>query len=84
MAVLPETHPLAAADGVPVERLGDEPFVDLPARTSARSLHDAVEDTCAAHGFRPRVALEVSETATLVSFVAAGLGVSLVPASVAR
>ena len=27
----------------------------------------------------PRVALEVSETATLVSFVAAGLGVSLVP-----
>jgi DNA-binding transcriptional LysR family regulator len=28
------------------------------------------------------VALEASETATLVSFVAAGLGVSLVPASV--
>ena len=45
-------------------------------------LHDAVEDACAAHGFKPLAAHEVAETATLVSFVAAGLGVSLVPASV--
>ena len=45
-------------------------------------LHDAVEDACAAHGFKPVAAHEVAETATLVSFVAAGLGVSLVPASV--
>ena len=45
-------------------------------------VHDAVEDACAAHGFEPRAAHEVSETSTLVSFVAAGLGVSLVPASV--
>ena len=45
-------------------------------------MHDAVEDACAAHGFRPIAAHEVAETATLVSFVAAGLGVSLVPASV--
>ena len=45
-------------------------------------LHDAVEDACAAHGFEPVAAHEVAETATLVSFVAAGLGVSLVPASV--
>lgn len=42
-------------------------------------VHDAVEDACAAHGFTPRTAHEVAETATLVSFVAAGLGVSLVP-----
>ena len=45
-------------------------------------LHDAVEAAGAAHGFLPRVELEVSETATLVSFVAAGMGVSLVPESV--
>src|SRR5262249_731557 len=45
-------------------------------------LHDAVEDACAAHGFKPLAAHEVAQTATLVSFVAAGLGVSLVPASV--
>jgi DNA-binding transcriptional LysR family regulator len=81
VAVLPKAHRLAAADAVPLEQLEDEPFVMYPSHFRS-VLHDAVEDTCAAHGFRPRVALEVSETATLVSFVAAGLGVSLVPDSV--
>jgi DNA-binding transcriptional LysR family regulator len=81
VAVLPETHALAAADSVPLEELEEEPFVVYPSHFRS-VVHDAVEETCAAHGFLPRVALEVSETATLVSFVAAGLGVSLVPESV--
>jgi DNA-binding transcriptional LysR family regulator len=81
VAVLPGAHPLAAADAVPLEELEGEPFVVYPSHFRS-VLHDAVEETCAAHGFLPRVALEVSETATLVSFVAAGLGVSLVPESV--
>ena len=81
VAVLPEAHPLAEADSVPLEELEGEPFVVYPSHFRS-VVHDAVEATCAAHGFHPRVALEVSETATLVSFVAAGLGVSLVPESV--
>ena len=81
VAVLPESHRLARAAAVPLEELRDEPFVTYP--SPFRSVvHDAVEEMCAAHGFRPRVALEASETATLVSFVAAGIGVSLVPDSV--
>jgi DNA-binding transcriptional LysR family regulator len=83
VAVLPADHPLAELDEVPVQRLAGEPFVTYPSHFRS-VLHDAVEDTCAAHGFTPTVALEVSETATLVSFVAAGIGVSLVPASVTR
>jgi DNA-binding transcriptional LysR family regulator len=81
VAVLPEAHPLATADAVPLEELKGEPFVVYPSHFRS-VVHDAVEETCEAHGFLPRVALEVSETATLVSFVAAGLGVSLVPESV--
>jgi len=81
IAVLARTHRLAAVDAVPLEELADEPFVVYPSHFRSVT-HDAVEETCAAHGFLPRVALEVSETATLVSFVAAGVGVSLVPASV--
>ena len=81
VAVLPESHRLAAASVVPLEQLRDEPFVTYPSHFRS-VLHDAVEETCDAHGFRPRVALEASETATLVSFVAAGIGVSLVPDSV--
>jgi DNA-binding transcriptional LysR family regulator len=81
VAVLPAGHPLAAAEAIPLAELRDEPFVTYPSHFRS-VLHDAVEDACAAHGFKPRPAHEVSETATLVSFVAAGLGVSLVPASV--
>jgi len=44
---------------VPLEQLEEGPFVMYPSRFRS-VLHDGVEDTCAAHGFRPRVALEVS------------------------
>jgi DNA-binding transcriptional LysR family regulator len=81
VVVLPQAHPLAAEDAVPLEELAGEPFVVYPSHFRS-VVHDAVEETCEAHGFLPRVALEVSETSTLVSFVAAGLGVSLVPESV--
>jgi len=81
IAVLPQSHPLANSDAVPLEQLKDDPFVAYPSHFRS-VLHDAVEDACAAHGFKPLAAHEVAETATLVSFVAAGLGVSLVPASV--
>ena len=81
IAVLPESHRLADSEAVPLEMLAQEPFVTYPSHFRS-VLHDAVEDACAAHGFEPLAAHEVAETATLVSFVAAGLGVSLVPASV--
>ncbi len=81
VAVLPEAHPLAAEDAVRLEALAGEPFVTYVSHFRS-VVHDAVEDACAAHGFEPLAAHEVAETATLVSFVAAGLGVSLVPASV--
>jgi len=81
VAVLPRSHPLADSEAVPLELLNGEPFVTYPSHFRS-VLHDAVEDACAAHGFKPLAAHEVAETATLVSFVAAGLGVSLVPASV--
>lgn len=47
-----------------------------------RSASSVCSDACAAHGFKPRADHEVAGTATLVSFAAAGLGVSLVPAPV--
>jgi DNA-binding transcriptional LysR family regulator len=80
VAALPADHALAALERVPVARLADEPFIVYP--SSARSVvHAAVDATCADQGFSPIVAMEVAETSTLVSFVAAGVGVALVPAS---
>jgi DNA-binding transcriptional LysR family regulator len=81
IAVLPTSHPLAESEVVPLEQLEGEPVVTYPSHFRS-VLHDAVEDACEAHGFNPQAAHEIAETATLVGFVAAGLGVSLVPASV--
>jgi DNA-binding transcriptional LysR family regulator len=83
LAVLPAAHPLSEQAEIRVADLADSPFVAYP--SAARSvLHEAVEKICQEHGFHPRVQLEVAETATLVAFVAAGIGVSLVPAAVAN
>ncbi len=80
VAVLPASHPLARLDRVPVASLENEPFITYPAHFRS-VVHDAVAATCAEHGFSPIVAMEVGETSTLVSFVAADAGVALVPAS---
>lgn len=81
IAVLPEAHPLAQSASIRLGDLRDEPFISYPSHRRS-VVHDAVFDTCEQAGFRPTKVQEVAETSTLVSFVAAGLGVALVPASV--
>ena len=78
IAVLPATHPLAGRDGIRLEDLRHEPFITYPSRHRS-VLHDATFDACQRAGFVPQVVQEVRETSTLVVFVAAGLGVALVP-----
>jgi len=80
VVALPHGHRLARLDRVPVADLADEPFIAYPSHFRS-VLHDAVENTCAQNGFVPVVAIEVAETSTLISFVAADVGVALVPAS---
>jgi DNA-binding transcriptional LysR family regulator len=81
VAVLPESHPLARRSSVVLADLADEPFITYPSH-QASVTHDAVIEACERAGFVPREPQEVAETSTLVSFVAAGLGVALVPESV--
>ncbi|HVE62292.1 MAG TPA: LysR family transcriptional regulator, partial [Mycobacteriales bacterium] len=81
IAVLPEQHALARSQTVPLGGLAEEPFVFYPSHFRS-VVHDAVLNACRNAGFEPRQKHEVGETSTLVAFVAAGLGVALVPASV--
>lgn len=81
IAVLPEHHTLADRDRVRLSDLRDDPFITYPSRNRS-VVYDAVIETCQRAGFVPASVHEVAETSTLVSFVAAGLGVALVPASV--
>jgi DNA-binding transcriptional LysR family regulator len=82
IVVLPEGHRLTRRKRLRVADLRSEEFIMHPA--SGRSvMHDAVWSLCRDAGFEPRVRQEVAETSTLVTFVAAGLGVAVVPAPVA-
>ncbi|HEX8034161.1 MAG TPA: LysR family transcriptional regulator [Ktedonobacterales bacterium] len=80
IVALPESHPLAALERVPLPRLGGEPFILQP-RHHGWGYYDAIIAVCHAHGFSPLVRQEAQELHTIIGLVAAGLGVSLVPAS---
>lgn len=81
--VLPDTHALARVKSVAVERLADEPFLIVP-RHQVAVLHDSIVQRCQAAGFTPKVGLEVYLQQTIINFVAEGLGVAFVPASMRR
>jgi DNA-binding transcriptional LysR family regulator len=80
---LSQSHPLAALRRVPLERLADEPFVLFPAEVGP-GLHAQVLAICRTAGFTPRVVQESRELYTTVSLVEAGLGVTIVPASIEK
>ena len=81
VAALPAEHPLAARRRLHAEDLRGETFVILARRDSPglfASLSSAMGDA----GGVPEDVLEVAEMQTIISLVAGGFGVSLVPASV--
>ena len=82
IVALPEGHRLADRRRIRVADLRHEDLVMHPAR--GRSvMHGLVTSLCREAGFLPRVRHEVAETSTLVTFVASGLGVAVVPEPVA-
>jgi DNA-binding transcriptional LysR family regulator len=77
---LPAHHRLAAQPYISVEELRDEDFIMHPA--FGRSvMYQTVTKLCRDAGFDPRVRHQVSETSTLLAFVASGLGVAILPES---
>jgi len=83
VAVLPATHPLARLERIPPLRLGAEPLVLFP-RAQAPGLHDRLLASLSGPGGPPSVVQYAPETQTIVSLVAAEMGVSVVQASVQR
>jgi DNA-binding transcriptional LysR family regulator len=82
LAALPEGHHLALEDGppLPLAALAGEAFV-LYRRRSGPGLYDAILAACRDAGFAPVIAQEAPRLPATLSLVAAGLGVSVVPAS---
>ncbi|WP_270935934.1 LysR family transcriptional regulator [Falsiroseomonas oryzae] len=83
-AALPSGHPLAGSESpLPLGMLADEPLLILP-RGISPAYSDAMVAACRAAGFTPRVVREVGSAMAQLGFVAAGLGVALVSAGMAR
>ncbi|MGY4767450.1 LysR substrate-binding domain-containing protein [Kribbella sp. CWNU-51] len=76
VAVLPARHRLAGRKRIRLAELADEPFV-FYSRPSGPAVHDTIVGFCRAAGFVPRIEQEAADVQTIVSLVAAGLGVSL-------
>jgi DNA-binding transcriptional LysR family regulator len=78
LLMLPANHPLAERLEVPLSALAGEPLIVFPAAPRP-SWADTVIAACRQAGFEPRVVQEAMESATVVSFVAAEVGLALVP-----
>jgi DNA-binding transcriptional LysR family regulator len=79
---LPADHRLRRQRTVDPASLEDEPFV-LFSRRMGNLAYDRTIRCCLDAGFQPHIVQEAPQFPTLIRLVAAGLGVSLVPAGVA-
>ncbi|MEC3982021.1 LysR family transcriptional regulator [Amycolatopsis sp. H20-H5] len=76
-AVLPKSHPLARKRVLDLAELADEPWVGVDWLPG--SCRDILVNACGAAGFVPNFVVETEDYQTAQGFVAAGMGVSLIP-----
>lgn len=76
--VVSERHPLAEVSAVHLEQLHAETFIANPLSYNLRQL---TEHWCRQAGFRPNVAIEITEFATIRELIDRGLGVAFLPRS---
>jgi DNA-binding transcriptional LysR family regulator len=81
IVALPEYHPLAAIDHISVKMLADEQFILSPPRLRL-AWYDQVTCLCQEAGFFPEISQQAVHVDTILSLVAMGMGITLLPASV--
>jgi len=83
LCFLPAGHPLAGARSLALKTLAEESFIAVsPDSAPAFAAH--VRDLCKTAGFRPRVILESPRAQAVALMVAAGSGIAILPAALAR
>lgn len=80
-AAVSADHPLARRRSLPLALLCEQPVISLPVGTGLRTRFDTV---CAAAGLNPRIAFEATSPLELAELARHGLGVAIVPESMAR
>lgn len=81
VAVFPKSHPAALhSDSLSLSTLRNDPFI-LSMVEQGTSLHGAIINACNSEGFIPNVIMTVPHILSILTLVASGVGVSLVPSS---
>jgi len=80
VVALPERHPAAACEEIDLAILKDEPFLLFP-REIGPTLYDTIVEACRNAGFEPAIGQLAPQIGSIITLVAAELGVSIVPAS---
>jgi DNA-binding transcriptional LysR family regulator len=78
-----QADPLSKRQSVSLKQIADRPMV-IFASGPRPNLMDMIFALCLEEGFQPEISQEVVDSVTAVALVAAGFGVSLVPATVAQ
>jgi DNA-binding transcriptional LysR family regulator len=81
IVALPEFHPLGDRASISVSLLANESFIIFP-RPVAPELYDRIIFLCQQANFSPKVVQEAIQMQTIVSLVAADMGIAIVPASI--
>lgn len=82
VAALPAGHRLSGERTIDLAMLAEEAFVLFP-RSHGPGIYDVIMKTCHAAGFTPHVEYAPNEMQAILAYVAGGLGLSLVPGSLA-
>ncbi len=80
MVALPEGNPLSRKEEIAIEELAGESFIQIP-RHVAPGFYDQCIQICVRAGFAPKIVQEARTTPTIVSLIAGGMGISILPAS---
>lgn len=83
LAMVHHSHPLASRERISLRDLASEPFVFFDPQAGT-GLYDDIRALLKRYDITPYVTQEVGEAMTILGLVAAGLGVSILPASYRR
>ena len=74
VAIMPKNHRLAQLEEIPIQELGEDPFISL-LQSSAHDIHRALDNA----GVRPNIKFTTKDDYAILAMVEQGLGISIVP-----
>lgn len=78
VAVLPDDHPFAGQQSIPLAALAKDAWV-VPPASASRAYRELFLADCGRSGFEPTVGAEAATPEAIIGLVAAGAGVSMLP-----